>query len=81
MYLFQLKQYQVVYHCVFVDGNLCVVLYSVKNYPLSLSQEVLRLCGGGAQLKQVFGDAREVVSQERIINPKNNKTIKVIDLI
>lgn len=46
MYLVQLKQNQVVDHCVVVNRNRRVDIYSAERYPLKVSVEVFRLCGG-----------------------------------
>lgn len=52
-------------------------------YPLSISVEVLRLCGSYEASNLVVGDVREVLGQERSINQKKKKVtnMKVIDLI
>lgn len=81
MYLVKLKQKQLMDHCVVVNWNSCVFIDSAERYPLTLSADVLRICGIDSASNLVVAELREVVSTDEILNLKQKKNRKVIDLI
>ena len=60
VWIVRLKQRNVVDHCVVVDGVRGLILDSAEEYPLRLSAEALRLCGGSAATNLEVAEAREI---------------------
>ena len=60
VWLVRLVEPKVVDHCVVVDGARKLIFDSPQAYPLCLSAEVLRLCGGMEVNNLSVAEAREI---------------------
>lgn len=47
-----------------MNGNRCFVIDSSERYPLTLSVDVLRLCGVYVASNLLVGDLKEVLAQD-----------------
>lgn len=74
VWIVRLVKPRVLDHCIVVDGARKLIFDSAEQYPLRLSAEVLRLCGGGEGDKLHVAEAREVHPEgARIESPGRDK--------
>ena len=80
VYVVRVYERLVTDHCIVVSGSRKLILDSEERYPLQLTEDCLRLCGGvDAKLLKV-GEIREVVVQSKTVNKRKRKAEDVIDL-
>ena len=61
VWIVRLCQSQVVDHCVVIDGERGLIFDSAEEYPITLSERTLRMCGGSSANQLHIAEIREVV--------------------
>ena len=70
----RLVEPKVVDHCLVIDGKRRLIIDSAEPFPLFLTEDVLRRCGGSEAKNLIVAEVRQILPVVGLAEPKALKT-------